>query len=88
MMLCSAPTLLLLLSTIVSSVSAIECGNALTEPCLGETDKRYDPNSSNNLIDQSVIWSKLSGYYTSEQYGFRGDQAEKMLVDPVTGLFR
>ena len=36
---------------------------AITKPCVGDTDVRYDPNSSNNAMDQAVVWSKMSGYF-------------------------
>jgi hypothetical protein len=32
---------------------ALQCGDTLTTPCLGQTDIRYDPKSSNNAVDQA-----------------------------------
>jgi len=58
---------LLILATVALSswhlVSGYRCGRPLTTACLGDTDKRYDPDSSNDLLDQAPVWSKFGGYY-------------------------
>ena len=51
---------------ILHSTDALRCGGALTRACLGETDIRYDPKYTNNLIDQDALWGKVSGLYTGE----------------------
>lgn len=35
----------------------------LTNSCLGLEDKRYDPNESNNLIDQDELWKEYAGFW-------------------------
>ncbi len=35
----------------------------LTKQCLGLSDKRYDPNASNDLIDQDVLWKQYAGFW-------------------------
>ena len=37
------------------------CSSALTKPCLGLTDPRYDPNVSNNIVDQDALWKQYAG---------------------------
>jgi len=45
---------------------AIKCGRPFTSACLGDTDKRYDPDASNSAVDQAVVWSKFNGYFRGE----------------------
>jgi len=35
----------------------------LTKQCLGLSDPRYDPNASNDLIDQDVLWRQYAGFW-------------------------
>lgn len=37
------------------------CSSALTKPCIGLTDPRYDPNVSNNIVDQDALWKQYAG---------------------------
>lgn len=60
----------LLLSTIhldacLSPVDAApkKCGTWATERCIGEIDKRYDPNNSPNLADLHPLYGKMDGYW-------------------------
>ena len=47
--------------------AALKCGTPFTSECLGATDKRYDPEYSNALADQSDVWSK--GMFTGMSMG-------------------
>lgn len=59
---------LLILSLLLSceGVHSIKCGKPLTTACLGDTDIRYDPDSSNVAADQSLRWSRSLGLYIGE----------------------
>jgi hypothetical protein len=69
-----------------AAISAISCGNKLTQECIGATDKRYDPKSSNSLADQAEIWERLAGYYTYEQYSYNAENLPQ--VTAPFGPFR
>jgi hypothetical protein len=69
-----------------AAIGAISCGNKFTEECIGVTDKRYDPKSSNSLADQAEIWGRLAGYYTYEQYSYGADNLPQ--VSARFGPFR
>lgn len=61
---------LLLASSIFSQVpssSALKCGQWNTHPCLGDTDKRYDPNYTNDIVEQNELWGKMDGFYRVTQ---------------------
>ena len=58
--------LVAVLGLILHGNDALRCGGALTRACLGETDIRYDPKSTNNLIDQNALWEKISGLFIGE----------------------
>ena len=45
---------------------AIQCGGALTSPCRGDTDIRYDTSVSNSFDSQSPFFGKVHGYYIGE----------------------
>jgi len=47
--------------------NSLSCNSPLTKSCLGEKDSRYDPNSSNDLIEQNPIWEKYAGYWGPTQ---------------------
>ena len=51
---------------VLHTIDGLRCGGALTRACLGETDIRYDPKSTNDLIDQDALWGKMSGLFTGE----------------------
>jgi len=55
--------LLALLAFCCGQAVGIKCGRPLTRACLGETDVRYDPESSNNVGDQASIWTRSAGLY-------------------------
>ena len=61
---------ILLASSIFSqmpSSSALKCGQWNTHPCLGDTDKRYDPNYNNDIVEQNELWGKMDGFYRVNQ---------------------
>mmetsp|Transcript_1390 Transcript_1390/g.1589 ORF Transcript_1390/g.1589 Transcript_1390/m.1589 type:complete len:438 (-) Transcript_1390:57-1370(-) len=47
----------------------MKCGTFWTKDCLGKSDKRYDPNSSINLIDQHPFYKHYVGLYNSTLTG-------------------
>jgi len=47
--------------------NSLSCNSPLTKPCLGEKDPRYNPNVSNNLIEQNPIWGQYAGYWGPTQ---------------------
>jgi len=77
----------LLLVALASSVQALKCGTAFTEPCLGEKDKRYDESASIELKDQSEIWSKLEGLWEDTRYSYLPNYQPKE-IDDIFGLFK
>lgn len=50
--------------------SLLSCKSPLTKPCFGLTDPRYNPDISNNLIDQDDIWTAFSGYWGPEERSY------------------
>lgn len=44
-------------------VAALKCGRPLTTKCLGDTDIRYNKHASNSAKDQSVVWTKMEGWF-------------------------
>jgi hypothetical protein len=66
--------------------NAIKCGGKLTEECIGEHDKRYDPDASNNLKDQSDLWVAAEGFYRMEKY-YYGPDYQPQLLDPTFQVF-
>jgi hypothetical protein len=45
---------------------AVDCGKWYSNECVGETDKRYDPNYPIDLLDLNPIWGHLNGYWIQE----------------------
>ena len=39
------------------------CSSMLTKQCLGLSVPRYDPNASNDLIDQDALWKQYAGFW-------------------------
>lgn len=64
-----------LLLLVVGLSSAIACGNWATEPCIGDSDKRYDPDASADLVDLDPLYSRLDGYWAGEITAFDGDKS-------------
>jgi len=75
--------------------AALKCGTALTTECLGATDKRFDPEYSNALVDQDTLWAKgvfsgLSmGKITSYTYSedLTASKASQVPYNITTGQF-
>ena len=54
------------LALLPTQSSALKCGiKGVTEPCIGETDDRYNPDVSYNLKDQNDLWKKKEGLTNS-----------------------
>lgn len=47
--------------------SALKCGQWNTHACLGDTDKRYDPDYTNDIKKQDELWEKMDGFYRVTQ---------------------
>ena len=43
--------------------AAKKCSTWATEDCIGDIDKRYDPDSSPNLVDLHSLYEKMDGYW-------------------------
>ncbi len=71
MLLKTASSIPFLLATRIGSASA-KCGGALHQPCLGDTDPRYDPGVSADLKDIHPIWSKYDGHWHCSVNDFDG----------------
>ncbi|GFH44465.1 hypothetical protein CTEN210_00939 [Chaetoceros tenuissimus] len=64
----------LLLSISASSVSALKCGiKGVTKACIGDTDKRYDPDVSYDLKEGSMFWKSYEGLYEIDEYIYAAD---------------
>jgi len=48
-------------------ISALKCGQWNTHPCLGDTDKRYDPDYTNDITEQNELWGRMNGFYRVTQ---------------------
>eukprot|EP00978_Attheya_sp_CCMP212_P014244 scaffold36212_cov53-Attheya_sp.AAC.2 len=42
---------------------ALKCGHWYSHACLGDTDKRYDPEYTNDIAEQNELWEKQSGFW-------------------------
>jgi hypothetical protein len=80
------PISLLLLVSIPVAATAISCGGPLTEPCLGEKDKRYDKKASNALKDQAPVFKIFEGFFFCTQLYYDGVTGLPVIgVDPTGG---
>ena len=43
--------------------NALSCQSKFATPCRAESDKRYDPNASADLIQQNPIWEGTEGFW-------------------------
>jgi len=50
--------------------AARKCGTWATEDCLGDIDKRYDPDTSPNLVDLHPLYEKMDGYWVGTQTSY------------------
>ena len=65
-------TILLFLASGIHVGLGLKCGvDFWTEPCLGDTDKRYDEDYTIDLKEQSNNWKIAEGLYemTVHRYG-------------------
>jgi hypothetical protein len=80
------PISLLLLVSIPVAATAISCGGPLTEPCLGEKDKRYDKKASNAIKDQAPVYRIFEGFFFCTQFFYDGATGLPYIgVDPTGG---
>jgi len=55
------------LSLLPTQSLALKCGiKGVTEPCIGATDVRYDPDVSFDLKEQNEVWKSIEGLYMGE----------------------
>mmetsp|Transcript_17592 Transcript_17592/g.20035 ORF Transcript_17592/g.20035 Transcript_17592/m.20035 type:complete len:501 (+) Transcript_17592:38-1540(+) len=54
-------------SSVTPTVLALKCGQWNTHDCLGKTDKRYDPDSTNNLKELNSIWGLQEGLWVGRK---------------------
>jgi len=52
------------------TAEAAACGKWHSTACLGDTDRRYDPTHTNNIIEQDTKWSDLQGYWKTKELMF------------------
>jgi hypothetical protein len=86
----SVPSFALLLSTSITAINAeLSCGNVLTTDCWGDTDIRYDKDSTNSLLEQNSHWHHEIGFWRVESCSFDkdGNPAYAIPYDEVTGTF-
>jgi len=63
--------------------TALRCGiNGITEPCIGETDVRYDSDVSYDIKEQDDIWGKLEGLYVQESCEYEADGTKRTKLYP------
>ena len=48
--------------------AALKCGiKGITEPCIGDTDIRYNPDVSYDIKEQDNFWARYEGLYIGDQ---------------------
>ena len=69
----------------VSSRAEITCGGPFTSACVGDTDHRYDPTYTNNVIEQAPVYQAAEGYWirTITAYDGEGNRAQTEFFDPL-----
>ncbi len=73
-----AASFFLLLNSLSSGVQAgSKCGTALYQACIGEGDKRYDPDVSANLAEIHPIFAKYGGFWQCIFKDYDGDTKPK-----------
>lgn len=69
---------------------SLECGiKGITEPCIGDTDIRYNPDINYDLQDQDDFWNQWEGLYIQDQCNYNADgtpQSEFYYVPKEFGL--
>ena len=67
-----------------ATTDAVDCGRWYSNPCLAEKDARYDPNASDNIVDQGPVWEHLQGFwkYQVNAYGPGGQPHEPSATNP------
>ena len=63
------------LGSYLSTVDAAKkCGTWATEDCIGDIDKRYDPDTSPNLVDLHPLYEKMDGYWVGTHTSYDADK--------------
>ena len=57
--------------------TALKCGSGVTEPCIGDTDVRYNPDVTYNLKEQADFWSDLEGLYIQDECDYDADGTKR-----------
>lgn len=57
-----APVFALVLLVLISKANALKCGTPLTTDCVKDSDIRYDPDYTNDLLKQAPVWEKRTGF--------------------------
>lgn len=57
-------------SFMLPQVHAVDCGKWYSNPCLAAEDIRYDPDASDSLKDQALVWNKLEGFYSGTFFNY------------------
>ena len=66
--------------------AALKCGiKGITEPCIGDTDIRYNPDVSYDLKEQNDFWTRYEGLYIGDDCsrGADGTPDDEIYLDGV-----
>lgn len=66
-------------------VQAVKCGQWHSTECLGDTDKRYDPDFANSIVEQEALWGKQAGYWKGVTRSYDGNDVptKPVMFDPT-----
>lgn len=63
-----------LLSILPHQSASLKCGiKGITEPCIGDTDIRYNPDVSYDLKDKNDFWPLFEGLFIADECWFNPD---------------
>jgi len=63
-----------LLSILPHQSASLKCGiKGITEPCIGDTDIRYNPDVSHDLKDKNDFWPLFEGLFIADECWFNPD---------------
>lgn len=68
-----------------TKVHAVKCGEWYSTDCLGDTDNRYDLDSTNDIVEQAPLWGEQAGYWraVSSNFDSEGNPTQPMLFNPT-----
>lgn len=78
-----------LLSSLLTSANALKCGiKGITEPCIGDSDIRYDTDEPYDLKSQSSFWENYEGLTSGLNYRYdpQGQPATGNVIDGLEFL--